>query len=160
MAASATVLKAGLAQPLVAAGVDLEDVQVQRAGRREIVRVVVDRDGGIDLDHVAQVSQIVAELLDAPPLSEQFAGAYVLEVTSPGVDRPLTEPKHWRRAQRRLVEASLTDGSTLTGRVVAVDEAGVTFDLGSDELRTVPTDQLARGSVQVEFNRTEEQEEA
>ena len=154
MAASASVIKAGLTGPLAATGVDLESVEVQRAGRREIVRVVVDADGGIDLDTVASVSQVVAGLLDQEPLSGQFAGAYVLEVTSPGVDRPLTEPKHWRRAQARLVVATRRDGSTVTGRIEAVDDEAVTLAV-ADDLVTIPLAELASGAVQVEFNREE-----
>ena len=159
MPASATALIAGLREPLAGLGVDLEAVDVQRAGRREVVRVVIDRDGGVDLDLVAQASQLIAGLLDEPPLGEQFAGAYVLEVTSPGVDRPLTEPKHWRRALRRLAIATLADGSTVAGRIVAVDDAGVTFESGHDELREVAFADLDRGAVQVEFNRSDESTE-
>ncbi len=158
MAASASALSAGLTPPLEALGVDLEDVQVQRAGRREVVRVVIDRDGGVDLDLVAQVSQRVAELLDAAPLADQFAGAYVLEVSSPGVDRPLREPRHWRRAMRRRVIATLADGSTVEGRVVDVSDDGVQFDVGTESPRTVPFAELVSGAVQVEFNRVEETE--
>ena len=154
MAASASVIKAGLSGPLAAAGVDLESVEVQRAGRREMVRVVVDADGGVDLDTVASVSQIVAGLLDESPLADQFAGAYVLEVTSPGVDRPLTEPKHWRRAVRRLVVATRRDGSTVTGRIEAVDDEAVSLAVG-DELLAISFADLTSGTVQVEFNREE-----
>src|SRR3954454_13188105 len=104
--------------PVVAeAGYDLEDVTVTSAGRRSLVRVTVDADGGIDLDAVAVVSRIVSDALDAdaenPKSPRALAGAYVLEVSSPGVDRPLTEPRHWRRAVGRLVTAQ-KGGSTIT----------------------------------------------
>ena len=153
MAASTAALIEGLRPALAQEGVDLEDVQVQRAGRREIVRVVVDRDGGVDLDTVAQVSQLVASLLDQPPLADQFAGAYVLEVTSPGVDRPLTEAKHWRRAVQRLVHAHTSAGEVIVGRVRAADDTTVVLDLESGESTTVALADLVRGEVQVEFNR-------
>lgn len=153
MAASAAALAQGLRPALSTTGVDLEDVQVQRAGRREVVRVVVDRDGGVDLDTIAQVSQVVAALLDEPPLSQQFAGAYVLEVTSPGVDRPLTEVRHWRRAVDRLVHAHRADGGVVIGRVGEVTDAEVTLVLDSGERQTLALSELARGEVQVEFNR-------
>src|SRR4051812_39024854 len=78
-------------------GYDLEDVTVTAAGRRSLVRVIVDADGGIDLDAVAEVSRVVSDVLDEK--GDGFAGPYVLEVSSPGVDRPLTEPRHWRRAE-------------------------------------------------------------
>jgi len=137
-------------------GYDLEDVAVTAAGRRSLVRVTVDADGGIDLDAVAVVSRLVSDALDAdtsdPNSPRALAGPYVLEVSSPGVDRPLTEPRHWRRAVGRLVKAH-TETGPLHGRVTDVsDAAGVTFDVDGD-LRQVPWSQLDRGKVQVEFNR-------
>ena len=90
-----------LLAPVVAAhGVDLEAVSVSRAGSRSVVRVVVDRDGGLDLDGVAEVSRTVNAALDAVG-DDVIHGSFVLEVTTPGVDRPLTEPRHWRRAAGR-----------------------------------------------------------
>ena len=155
-----------LLDPVVAAaGYDLEDISVAPAGRRKLVRVVVDADGGIDLDAVAEVSRAVSETLDTDPDTEAvLAGAYVLEVSSPGVDRPLVEPRHWRRARGRLVTAEV-GGHPLTGRVTDVADAGVTFDMTSDTrsgagTRVVAWSELGRGRVQVEFNRTDEGEEA
>ena len=137
-------------------GYDLEQVTVTSAGRRSLVRVSVDADGGIDLDAVAEVSRAVSEALDAEDDSG-FAGPYVLEVSSPGVDRPLTEPRHWRRAVGRLVEVSVGD-ATLTGRVVAADDAGVTLDVSGDR-REVGWASLGRGRVQVEFSRADAKED-
>jgi ribosome maturation factor RimP len=142
--------------PLVAeAGYDLEDVSVTAAGRRSLVRVTVDADGGIDLDAVAVVSRLISDALDAdasnPGSPRALSGAYVLEVSSPGVDRPLTEPRHWRRAAGRLVTA-VAAGQPLTGRIEAVDDAGVTFDVDGTT-RQVSWAELGRGKVQVEFNR-------
>ena len=86
-----------LLEPVVAeAGFDLEDVLVTPAGKRRQVRVIVDGDGGVSLDDVAVVSQRVSAALDDS--AAMGSGPYVLEVTSPGVDRPLTQPRHWRRA--------------------------------------------------------------
>ena len=148
MPASVDRIREGIAPVLAQAGVDLEAVTVQSAGRRDIVRVVVDRDGGIDLDLIATLSRDISEVLDAPGLADALAASYVLEVSSPGVDRPLTEPRHWRRATGRLVEARLVDDSVVTGRIEAADEATVRIDG-----RTIPLAQLARGQVQVEFTR-------
>ena len=86
--------------------------------------------------------------LDGPGLGAALPGAYVLEVSSPGVDRPLTEPRHWRRAVGRLVEATLADGTVVTGRIEAADEASVRIDG-----RGIPMAELDRGMVQVEFTR-------
>jgi ribosome maturation factor RimP len=139
---------AGLLAPVVGAGgFDLEDVSVTRAGTRSVVRVVVDRDGGVDLDGIAEASRLVSATLDD---SEPLPGAYVLEVTSPGVDRPLTAPRHWRRARGRLVSVS-GPGLRLTGRVGDSDETGVELQVGED-VRRVEFDQLSRAVVQVEFS--------
>jgi ribosome maturation factor RimP len=137
-----------LAPVVDAAGYDLEDVTVTQAGRRSLVRVIVDADGGVDLDGVAQVSRAVSDALDT---GDQFAGPYVLEVSSPGVDRPLSEPRHWRRAAGRLVKVD-ADGAPLAGRVLDTDDAGVTLDVDGTK-RHITWSALGRGKVQVEFNR-------
>lgn len=151
---SATLL-AGLTGPLAELGVDVEAVDVQKAGRRHVVRIVVDRDGGVDLDLVAAVSQRASALLDEPPLGDVISGPFVLEVTSPGVDRPLTETRHWRRARTRLVQVDLVDGSQVTGRVADVpgdDEVVLETEGG---MVTLERGQVRRAVVQVEFNRAD-----
>ncbi len=156
MSASSEALREGLLGPLGELGVDVEDVEVQKAGRRHVVRIVVDRDGGVDLDLVASVSQRASELLDSGPLAEEVPGPFVLEVTSPGIDRPLTEARHWRRARRRLVHVVLTDGTSLDGRIVDVpseDEVVVATDDGT---RTLARTDVGSAVVQVEFNRKDD----
>ena len=142
-----------LLSPVVAGtGHDLEDVTVTSAGRRSLVRVTVDADEGVDLDAIAEVSRVVSQALDADTDGgAAFAGPYVLEVSSPGVDRPLVEPRHWRRARGRLVEVPVGD-KNVTGRVVDTDGTGVTLDVDGTT-RTVAWADLGRGKVQVEFNR-------
>lgn len=148
-----------LLEPVVeGTGHDLEDVTVTAAGRRSVVRVVVDRDGGVDLDDVAEVSRAVSEALDALDAAEPGAlgSTYVLEVTSPGVDRPLTAPRHWRRNAGRRVRAVLRDGTDVTGRVVAADDGedgGLLLDVDGGQ-RRLAYGELTRGEVQVEFSRT------
>jgi ribosome maturation factor RimP len=140
-----------LLAPVVAAqGLDLEDVTVSAAGRRRVVRVVVDRDGGVTLDHVAEVSRVVSAQLDEQDV--MGAGPYVLEVTSPGVARPLTAPRHWRRAASRLVRTPLPAGGEVLGRVVRADESAVTLDVDGVE-RTFSYAEVGPGRVQVEFAR-------
>jgi ribosome maturation factor RimP len=137
-------------EPVVrAAGYDLEDVTVTPAGRRSVVRVVVDRDGGVDLDAVAEVSRFVSDALDESDATGD--SPYTLEVSSPGVDRPLTDPRHWRRASGRLVRVAVRDEGELAGRITAADDTAVTFDVGGSE-RTVPYDALGAAKVQVEFS--------
>jgi ribosome maturation factor RimP len=104
-----------LAPCLERAGFDLEDVTVRRAGARTVVQVVVDRDAGVDLDGVAEASRLVSAELDAG--GGPVAGPYVLEVSSPGVDRPLTSPRHWARAVGRLVSVQTRDGRRVLGRL-------------------------------------------
>jgi ribosome maturation factor RimP len=132
---------------VTATGFDLEDVTVSPAGKRRVVRVVVDRDGGVDLDDVAEVARAVSDLLDANP--DLVTGAYVLEVTSPGVDRPLTQPRHWRRAEGRLVKATLA-AETVTGRVTGSTDTEVTLDVDGTA-RTLLQAEVTRAVVQVEF---------
>jgi ribosome maturation factor RimP len=119
--------------------------------------VVVDRDGGISLDDIAEVSRAVSAALDErDPMGE---APYDLEVTSPGVSRPLTLPRHWRRNAGRLVQVPLTAGGELTGRIIEADEEGVTLELPGKKPgtkggeRRLAYSELGRGKVQVEFNR-------
>jgi ribosome maturation factor RimP len=143
-------LQASLAPALAGAGFDLEDVTVARAGRRSVLRVVVDRDGGVDLDAVAEASRLVGGVLDAD--EELLRGPYTLEVTSPGVDRPLTRPRHWRRAVGRLVTVSLADGRDVVGRVVAADEKGAELRIAAAGALHVPYPEVTLAVVQVEFD--------
>ena len=154
MAASPARLTALLAPVVEATGADLEDVAVSKAGKRSVVRVVVDRDGGVSMDDVADVSRVVSDALDALDADEPDAlgASYVLEVTSPGVDRPLTAARHWRRNVTRLVKVALRDGSAVTGRLAAADDAGITLDVDGAE-RAIPLTDIARGTVEVEFSR-------
>jgi ribosome maturation factor RimP len=141
---------AGLIGPVVAAaGMDLESVRASVAGRRRLLRVVVDSDHGVSLDDAAEVSRDVSAALDATDVMGDMP--YTLEVSSPGVDRPLTEPRHWRRAARRLVRVK-TGAGTVQGRVLAADAAGVTLDVDGAEHRFGYED-LGAGAVQVEFGR-------
>jgi ribosome maturation factor RimP len=162
----ATTRLAGWIEPVVgASGYDLEELVVTPAGRRSVVRVVVDRDEGVTLDDIAEVSRAVSAVLDDQD-GDLGGLPYVLEVTSPGVDRPLTEPRHWRRNTGRLVNVAVgPSGSTeqVTARVNAVDDAGVTLAVeapgkpGAKKrppvTRQVPWTELGTGRVQVEFGR-------
>jgi ribosome maturation factor RimP len=162
----ATARLAGWIEPVVgAAGYDLEELVVTPAGRRSVVRVVVDRDAGVTLDDIAEVSRAVSDVLDQ---NDDGMGRtpYVLEVSSPGVDRPLTQPRHWRRNIGRLVTVAVGPaGHTagITGRVTAVDDTGVTLAVEAQGKpgakkrpptpRQVPWAELGSGRVQVEFGR-------
>lgn len=142
-----------LLEPVVsAAGVDLEDVRISKAGNRRRVCVVIDADGGVDLDTVARVSHDVSEALDG--YAALGDTPYVLEVTSPGVDRPLTRPQHWRRARGRLVSCDLRDGGCVSGRIVESDDDRVVLDVEGTS-QDLPFDEIVQARVQVEFHRPE-----
>ncbi|MGX6608339.1 ribosome maturation factor RimP [Micromonosporaceae bacterium Da 78-11] len=140
-------------EPVVtAAGYDLEEVGITRAGRRHVLRVLVDTDGGINLDGVAVISREISTALDAAEENggELLAGEYQLEVGSPGVDRPLTEPRHWRRNVTRLVAVN-----GLTGRVTEAGDDGIMLDVDGKP-RSLRYDELGAGKVQIEFKRLDE----
>jgi ribosome maturation factor RimP len=153
-------LAALLSRVVEETGLDLEDVAVTKVGHRAEVRVLVDKDGGVSLDDVAVVSQAISTVLDLPAadaiLGEQ---PYVLEVSSPGVDRPLLEVRQWRRATGRLVRVRPTAGTEVTARIVAVDADGVRLAVAGAKPgapareQTYGFDELGPGRVQVEFNR-------
>ena len=139
-----------LVTPLGALGLDVEAVELTPAGRRRILRIAVDGDDGVTLDDVAGATKKVSEVLDASDvMGEQ---PYTLEVTSRGVDRPLTLPRHWRRNADRLVKVTLHDGESLTGRVKDSSDEAVTLDVDGTP-REIGYDQVAKALVQVEFNR-------
>jgi ribosome maturation factor RimP len=139
---------------IAAAGLDLEAVRVSAAGRRRLLRVVVDSDQGVSLDDAAAISRQLSAALDSVAVMGDFP--YTLEVSSPGVDRPLTEPRHWRRAVGRLVQVTVTDtrdagdSGSVVGRVVAADADGITLEVeGARRRFGYPA--LGAGAVQVEF---------
>ena len=142
---------AGLIEPVVAAaGMDLESVRMTMAGKRRKLSIIVDSDHGVSLDDTADVSREISIVLDA---SNAFGESpYTLEVSSPGVDRPLTEPRHWRRARGRLVRVKVPGEGSMEGRILAADADGVTLGLPAGE-RRFPYVDMGAGSVQVEFGR-------
>ena len=142
---------AELIEPVTAAaGLDLESVRMSVAGKRRLLRIVVDGDHGVSLDDAADVSREISAMLDgANALGEV---PYTLEVSSPGVDRPLTEPRHWRRAVGRLVKVKVAGEGTVEGRILAADADGVTLDLATGE-RRLQLGELGAGAIQIEFGR-------
>lgn len=141
-----------LSGPLAAQGLDVEAIELTPAGRRRLLRVAVDKDGGVTMDDVADATRAVSQLLDESDVLGE--SPYTLEVTSPGTDRPLTLPRHWRRNQSRLVKVTTKDGKTVTGRVLTSDEQGATLDVDGRQ-RVVPYDEVSKARIQIEFNRKE-----
>jgi ribosome maturation factor RimP len=126
-------LEALLSPVVSAVDLDLEKVEVTPAGRRRVLRVVIDRDGGIGLDEVTAASHAISAALDSSDV--MGATPYVLEVTSPGVDRPLTAERHWRRATARLVRAELAGGEVVVGRVLEAGEADAVLEVAGSPRR-------------------------
>jgi ribosome maturation factor RimP len=134
------------------AGYEIEDVLIDTAARPPRITVIADGDNPLDLDSIAQLSRSASDLLDSVA-----APAFVLEVTSPGVDRPLTTEKHYRRARGRKVELTLSDGSQLSGRLGEIRDGTVQLVVREGtrpnfSIRELPIDGIAKAVVQVEFS--------
>jgi ribosome maturation factor RimP len=147
-------------QPVIeAAGLALEDVTVSPAGRRSVVRVVLDLGddavGSLDLDTLGAVSRDISTALDA---HDPVKGEYVLEVSTPGTDRPLTQPRHFRRARTRLVRLTMLDGSVVSGRMLDAGPDGYEVETPTGPVRIAPAD-VARGAIEVELKRIEDEAE-
>ena len=142
-------IEAELDDPLRALGLDLEAVEITPAGKRRILRVAVDKDGGVTLDEVAEATREINRVLDdSDVMGEQ---PYTLEVTSRGVDRPLTLPRHWRRNAGRLVKVTLETGESLTGRIVDSSDEQAVLEVGGAK-REIGYAEVKKALVQVEFN--------
>lgn len=139
-------------EPLASIGLDLEAVELSQAGKNRVLRVAVDKDGGVTLDDVAEATRLISQLLD----SDESMGesAYTLEVSSPGVGRPLTLPRHWRRNRGKLVKVVLTTGDTIEGRIRESDDARASLEVAG-EIREISYDSIRRAKIQVEFKRVE-----
>ena len=166
--APADRLQALLEPVVAAAGYDLETVRVSQVARRRRVEVVVDGDDGVSLDAVSDLTRVVSDVLDGPEGAVVMGDQpYVLEVGSPGTDRPLTLPKHWRRAKGRLVRAVLADGGEATGRVLDSDEDGVLLEVevpgkkkgqpSTTQERRLAFAEIAKARVEIEFNRKDDE---
>lgn len=145
-------IDAELAGPLSVLDLDIEAIEITPAGKRRVLRIAVDKDGGVTLDDVADATREVSRILDeSDVMGEQ---PYTLEVTSRGVDRPLTLPRHWRRNAGRLVKVSLSGGGEVSGRIGESDDEGVALDVDGTAQR-VPYAEVGKAKVQIEFNRAQ-----
>lgn len=134
------------------AGYEIEDVAINTRTRPAHITVIADGDIPLDLGTVAELARTASALLDQFDTGSE---PYVLEVTSPGVDRPLTEEKHFRRAHTRLVEVELDDAGTVKGRLGAVSDGAVDLVVrGRSDwtVRRIPLTNIRKAVVQVEFS--------
>jgi ribosome maturation factor RimP len=142
------------------AGFFLEEVQIATPGSHRIVTCVVDGPTPLNLDQVTVASRLISELLD----TAEFMGEtpFTLEVTSPGVDRPLTQPRHWTKNLTRLIKVTLNDGATITGRLTEFNESDATLVeniKGRIKEHTVAFADIKRAVVEIEFNRKDASDE-
>ncbi|MFJ2752516.1 ribosome maturation factor RimP [Streptomyces sp. NPDC087297] len=153
----------GLLEPLVAAkGLDLEEIEMSRAGKRRMLRIIVDSDEGVELDACAELSREVSDKLDETDVMGE--DEYVLEVSSPGADRPLTEHRHYVRAVGRLVKFQLAEGGELIARILEVDDEGLDLEVPGVKgrkatARRIAFTDIAKARVEIEFNRKDKKEE-
>ncbi|QDQ97671.1 ribosome maturation factor RimP [Tomitella fengzijianii] len=150
-----------LTAPVRRDGAEVEDVEVTSAGAKSVVRVVLDSERGLSLDDVVEFTDVVSGILDG---ADAGYSPYTLEVTSRGVDRPLTLPRHWRRARGRRAEVR-TGEETLVGRVGALDTRShpAVVDLvipgrAGPAVRQIPLDRVDSAVVQVEFSKPDPRE--
>lgn len=153
----------GLIEPLVSAEqLDLEEIEVSRAGRRRVLRIIVDSEEGVELDTCADLSRAISEKLDETEAMGE--DEYVLEVSSPGADRPLTEHRHYVRATGRLARFQLREGGELVARILAVDDEGLDLEVPGVKgrkptSRRIAFDEIEKARVELEFNRKDMKEE-
>ena len=141
-----------LTEPLAATGLDVEAIDLTPAGKRRLLRVAVDKDGGVTLDDIAEATKEVSRILDETDvMGEQ---PYTLEVSSRGADRPLTAPRHWRRNVGRLVTVTLADKVSVTGRITASDDTRAVLDVDGTSTEVAYGD-VKKAKIQIEFNRKE-----
>lgn len=163
-------LKQLLTPTVELAGLYLEDVKVVLVGAHRTVSIVVDlpetEQGGVGLDAISEVSRALSEAMDADPHDD--GAPYDLEISSPGATRPLTEPRHWRRALGRMVKVNATDRENLRGRILEVGDDAVTLrpelpvkkgvKAKQGEPERIPFSSIRKGVVEIEFARLDEAE--
>ena len=139
------------------AGYFLEDVNLVTPGNQRIVTVIVDGESALNLDQVTVASKLVSELLDEAPFMGETP--FTLEVTSPGIDRPLTLPRHFAKNVTRLLKVTKTNGVVITGRITSNSDSDLTLSVAEKKETKEVVVQLAdikRAVVEIEFNRKDE----
>ena len=138
-------------------GFYLEDVHVATPGSHRIVTCIVDGDASLNLDQVTTVSRVISELLDEAVFMGETP--FTLEVTSPGVDRPLTQPRHFAKNVDRLLKIVKLDGSEVAGRILSNTDHDVTLTVTVKKEtleQTVSLSEIKRAVVEIEFNRKDD----
>jgi len=138
-------------EPVVGAlGLDLYDVEVTGSGRAKVVRVLVDREGGVDLDTVGRAAEQISPALDSEPFARVINGAYALEVSSPGLERPLRRPDHFRGAVGSTVSVKLP-GRRVRGVLLAADDEALDLALDDGTAERIPYSEVAQARTVFEW---------
>ena len=127
-------------------GFYIEDITITSAGKRSMLTVIVDGDTHLSLDQVTVATKAISEIVENLPTLGN--NPFTLEVTSPGLDRPLTKPRHWRKNQDRLIKIVLTDGKEISGRIKDSTETSVTVDE-----KVINFADIKRATLEVEFKK-------
>ena len=139
-----------IAEACVAAGTELVEFDMFKAGKREVLRIYIDKSEGIDVEDCAAVSRHLSDSLDKD--ESLVPGAYTLEVSSPGIDRPLKSTRDFERNKNQLLRISRSAGKPLTGTLVAVDDQNLTLSVkGVTEAVLVPRSEILSAKVEVQF---------
>jgi len=137
-------ISAAIRPAIEATGNYLEELTITSAGKVKILTVIVDSESHLNLDQVTTVTKVISEIVEALPALGDTP--FTLEVTSPGLDRPLTKPRHWRKNLNRLVKIVMTSGALIEGRIVEVTES--TAMVGSE---IVSFEDIKRATLEIEF---------
>jgi ribosome maturation factor RimP len=137
-------ISAAITPALEALGFYLEDVTITSAGRRSMLTVIVDGDTHLSLDQVTSATKAIGEIVES--IQSLGETPFTLEVTSPGLDRPLTKVRHWQKNINRLVKVVLLDGSEIKGRIKDVNEVSATVDE-----KNINYSDIKRATLEVEF---------
>ena len=125
-------------------GFYLEDITITTAGKRSMLTVIVDSDTHLSLDQVTAATKAIGELVEN--IQSLGDSPFTLEVTSPGIDRPLTKPRHWRKNLDRLVKIVLQDGKEVKGRIKDASELSATVDQ-----QVILFTDIKRATLEIEF---------
>jgi ribosome maturation factor RimP len=145
-----------LAPAISGLGLDLYDVEVSGSGRARVLRVLVDREGGIDLEAIADATQAISPILDAPPLDAVISGPYALEVSSPGLERPLRTPAHYARAVGETISVKTRarddqSARRVRGVLAAADDTGFDLALETGTSERVAYDEVTQARTVFEW---------
>lgn len=119
-------ISAVITPALASIGFYLEDLTITSAGRRSIITVIIDGDSHLSLDQVTVATKAISELIEN--ISNLGDNSFTLEVTSPGLDRPLTKPRHWQKNIDRLVKVIMLDTKEIKGRIKSANNDSVLID--------------------------------